>query len=203
MFLLLLIHRIEWSKFDCFKDWYLYDARFLHEYHMFGVMGRNSYARALIEINASNEFKDNLVLVVPNLEGSGYTKENICIEYEWEPPRCSTCLLYGHDDCPEAALKRVVNGTGKSNDINLGVSKSLSSDGFTVVKRKGGNIKKFNAIQINKFEYRPVALKNTKISPSKDNKKESTSKDNTRRLLSLDNQQLLLKWFIPLMFSVF
>jgi hypothetical protein len=44
--------------------------------------GRSSYARALIEINALNEFCDNLVLVVPKLVGEGYTKETIHIKYE-------------------------------------------------------------------------------------------------------------------------
>ncbi|GJX45120.1 hypothetical protein Tco_0261796, partial [Tanacetum coccineum] len=48
---------------------------------------RSSYARVLIEINASNDFSDNLVMVVPNIEGNGYTKETINIEYEWETPR--------------------------------------------------------------------------------------------------------------------
>lgn len=40
----------------------------------------SSYARALIEINASNKFRDNLVLAVPKLVGEGYTKETIHIE---------------------------------------------------------------------------------------------------------------------------
>nr|GEW81344.1 zinc knuckle CX2CX4HX4C [Tanacetum cinerariifolium] len=45
-----------------------------------------------------------------SLEGTGYTKETIRIEYEWKPPRCSTCFLFGHSvgDCPKAP-KRVVN----------------------------------------------------------------------------------------------
>ncbi|GJU74834.1 zinc knuckle CX2CX4HX4C containing protein [Tanacetum coccineum] len=44
--------------------------------------GRSSYARFLIEINACNNFNDNLVMVVPNLEGTGYTKETIRVEYK-------------------------------------------------------------------------------------------------------------------------
>ncbi|GJU38139.1 hypothetical protein Tco_1186493 [Tanacetum coccineum] len=50
---------------------------------------------------------DHLVMVVPNLEGNGYMKETICIEYEWEPPRCSTCLIFGHlnIDCPKGESK--------------------------------------------------------------------------------------------------
>nr|GFA81612.1 hypothetical protein [Tanacetum cinerariifolium] len=56
----------------------------------------DAYVRILIEIKECNDFIDNLVMVVPNLEGNGYTKETICIEYEWKPPRCSTCLIYSH-----------------------------------------------------------------------------------------------------------
>ncbi|GKF62155.1 zinc knuckle CX2CX4HX4C containing protein [Tanacetum coccineum] len=37
--------------------------------------GRSSYARILIEIDASNGFSENLVMAVPNLNGPGYTKE--------------------------------------------------------------------------------------------------------------------------------
>ncbi|GJX65129.1 hypothetical protein Tco_0299472 [Tanacetum coccineum] len=62
-------------------------------------------------IQESNNGKsDNLVMVVPNLEGTRYTKEPICVEYKWEPLRCSTCLIFGHslEDCPKAP-KRVVN----------------------------------------------------------------------------------------------
>ncbi|GKC87254.1 hypothetical protein Tco_1147903 [Tanacetum coccineum] len=39
--------------------------------------GRSSYARILIEINACNDFSDNLIMFVPHLEGTGYTKETI------------------------------------------------------------------------------------------------------------------------------
>nr|GEZ45106.1 zinc knuckle CX2CX4HX4C [Tanacetum cinerariifolium] len=48
-------------------------------------------------------------MVAPNLDGPGYTKETIRVEYDWEPPHSSVCLIYGHsiDDCPKAS-KRVV-----------------------------------------------------------------------------------------------
>ncbi|GJT10917.1 hypothetical protein Tco_0857959 [Tanacetum coccineum] len=44
--------------------------------------GQSSYATILIESNACSDFSDNLVMVVPNLKGTGYTKETIRIEYE-------------------------------------------------------------------------------------------------------------------------
>lgn len=48
--------------------------------------GRNSYARALIELNAENEFKERLVVAVPFLDKPGYTRMTIRVEYEWNPP---------------------------------------------------------------------------------------------------------------------
>nr|GEW28671.1 hypothetical protein [Tanacetum cinerariifolium] len=77
--------------------------------------GRSSYSGILIEINACNEFSDHSVMAVPNLEGNGYTKETNRIEYEWESPRCRTCLIFGHSpiDCPIVTPKRVVNQKDK------------------------------------------------------------------------------------------
>nr|GEW29731.1 hypothetical protein [Tanacetum cinerariifolium] len=71
--------------------------------------GRSSYARVLIGINACNDFIDILVIVVHNLENTRYTKVTIRIEYEWEPPRCNTCMIFSHSpyDFPKAAPKRV------------------------------------------------------------------------------------------------
>ncbi|GJW45599.1 zinc knuckle CX2CX4HX4C containing protein [Tanacetum coccineum] len=51
--------------------------------------GRSTYARILIEIDVCNGFSVNLVMAIPNLDGPRYTKETICVEYEWEPPRCN------------------------------------------------------------------------------------------------------------------
>nr|GEY44206.1 hypothetical protein [Tanacetum cinerariifolium] len=98
--------------------------------------GRSSYAQVLIEINACINFNNNLVMVVPNLEGNGYIKETICIEYEWMPPRCSTCLVYGHSfvDCPKGVPKRVVNSMDKGNGQTSG------ADGESVIEVKKRNL---------------------------------------------------------------
>ncbi|GJV50422.1 nucleic acid-binding, OB-fold protein [Tanacetum coccineum] len=79
-----------------------------------------------------------IVMVVPNLEGPGYSKETIHVEYEWEPPRCNTCLIFGHSivDCPKAQ-KRVVNRVDKGKGRSFGAD----NEGFVEVKKKksGGN----------------------------------------------------------------
>ena len=45
--------------------------------------GRSSYPRALIEINATNDLRDTLVVAVPKINETGYTKHTIRVEYEW------------------------------------------------------------------------------------------------------------------------
>ncbi|PWA74803.1 zinc knuckle CX2CX4HX4C [Artemisia annua] len=86
---------------------------------------------ALFEINATNDLRDTLVVVVPNINEASYTKHTIHVEYEWDPRRCSKCLVYGHllEECPKAHPKRVPNSSGANNGV--------SNDEFTTVKRKG------------------------------------------------------------------
>ncbi|GKC35845.1 hypothetical protein Tco_1048229, partial [Tanacetum coccineum] len=71
-------------------------------------------------------------MVVPNLEGTGYMKETILIEYEWELPRCNTCMIFCHslDDCSKAAPKRVENQMDKGKGQIMGDD----DEGFIEVK---------------------------------------------------------------------
>ncbi|GKB90306.1 polyadenylate-binding protein 2-like protein [Tanacetum coccineum] len=75
--------------------------------------GRSSYACAMIEVHANVELKESILVAIPKLEGNGYTCETVTGEYEWKPPRCSTCKIFGHmlDQCPhpvkEMPIKKV------------------------------------------------------------------------------------------------
>nr|GEY35233.1 hypothetical protein [Tanacetum cinerariifolium] len=64
--------------------------------------GRSTYARVLIEVLAENDLKDELVVAILVGKDRGHTLATISIEYEWKPPRCSTCLVFAHtsDKCP-------------------------------------------------------------------------------------------------------
>ncbi|GKB97025.1 putative reverse transcriptase domain-containing protein [Tanacetum coccineum] len=44
--------------------------------------GRSSYARALIEVRADVELKDNIVVAMPKLVGEGFYTCNVRVEYE-------------------------------------------------------------------------------------------------------------------------
>ncbi|GJW99870.1 hypothetical protein Tco_0183784 [Tanacetum coccineum] len=48
--------------------------------------GRSSYARAMIELRADVELKDNIVAAMPKIVREGYYTCNIRVEYECKPP---------------------------------------------------------------------------------------------------------------------
>ena len=89
--------------------------------------GRNSYARALVEVSSINKLMDHVVVAIPFPNGLGHSLERIEIEYEWQPPRCDVCKIFDHDDvaCP----RKVKQSNVKPN---------VDDEGFMeVTKRKG------------------------------------------------------------------
>nr|GEU56230.1 hypothetical protein [Tanacetum cinerariifolium] len=49
------------------------------------------------------ELTQSLNMVVPLINVSGFTIETVSIEYEWKPPCCDLCKIFGHvlDHCPQ------------------------------------------------------------------------------------------------------
>ncbi|GJS45081.1 trichome birefringence-like protein 3 [Tanacetum coccineum] len=72
--------------------------------------GRIGYARALIEVGADKELKQEVIMAVPNVddEGATHTFEKIRVEYEWKPPLCVDCHVFGHttEKCPKRVLEK-------------------------------------------------------------------------------------------------
>ncbi|GKA05989.1 zinc knuckle CX2CX4HX4C containing protein [Tanacetum coccineum] len=68
--------------------------------------GRSSFARYLIEVNSKTDLVDIVTIGIPLLTGDGFTKETIRVEYEWRPPRCDLCKIFGHvhDHCPNKVV---------------------------------------------------------------------------------------------------
>ncbi|GJX35827.1 reverse transcriptase domain-containing protein, partial [Tanacetum coccineum] len=84
--------------------------------------GRISFARALIEIHANSELKKEVKMAIPidDVDGSGYISEVIQVEYEWTPPHCLDCKLFGHNSekCPKkvSVTAATVDTSAKNND---------------------------------------------------------------------------------------
>ncbi|GKC06727.1 hypothetical protein Tco_0998337 [Tanacetum coccineum] len=57
---------------------------------------RSSYARAMIKVRADVELKDTILVAMPKLTGEGFYTCNVRVEYEWKPPRCASCKVFGH-----------------------------------------------------------------------------------------------------------
>ncbi|GKB06393.1 hypothetical protein Tco_0834626 [Tanacetum coccineum] len=92
--------------------------------------GRIGFARALIEVTAEKELKQEVTMAVPIVEGDGHTMERMNIEYEWKPSRCRDCKIFGHadDQCPKRVKEPVME------------TPTIQNDGFTMVqnqKKKG------------------------------------------------------------------
>ncbi|GJZ53771.1 reverse transcriptase domain-containing protein [Tanacetum coccineum] len=116
--------------------------------------GRISFARALIEISSASTLKKEVIMAIPEEEGDGHIKEVIRVEYEWKPPHCVECKIFGHshDLCP----KRVRDEVPKAPSMAVKPSTMEDNEeGFVEVKRlkknKGDESRSFGGIRCSKL----------------------------------------------------
>ncbi|GKA58434.1 hypothetical protein Tco_0757622 [Tanacetum coccineum] len=110
-----------------------------------GLSGRSSYTRAMIELHADVELKDTILVAMPKLSRQGFYRCNVRVEYEWKPPRCACCKVFGHiqEECPKNPGLGVVKNLKKPSHASRGVPVSLKVS-FKLAK-----------------EYRPILKKPT------------------------------------------
>nr|GEW98782.1 hypothetical protein [Tanacetum cinerariifolium] len=96
--------------------------------------GHISFARALIEVSAEKELKQEVVMASLIVDGTGFTKERIRVEYEWIPPLCLDFHIFGnaHEQCP----KRITEPMQTNTDDQ--------ADGFTTITNRKKNGKRKN-----------------------------------------------------------
>ncbi|GJR51504.1 hypothetical protein Tco_1402025 [Tanacetum coccineum] len=95
--------------------------------------GRMDYARALIDIRANREVKEDTVIAIPNVEDDGEVLQMVRVEYEWEPPRCGVCMVK-----PKKPIRQVVS---KKNSA----SSSGTKNNFEVSRKVMSSTNPFNA----------------------------------------------------------
>ncbi|GKD32978.1 zinc finger, CCHC-type containing protein [Tanacetum coccineum] len=107
--------------------------------------GRSSYARVMIKLRADVELKDNIIVAMPKITREGHYTCNVRVEYEWKPPMCSSCKVFGliHEECPKNI------GAGKKKTVK---KPSQTSRGVPVGPKIGFKPQK---------EYRHVPKKST------------------------------------------
>lgn len=103
------------------------------------LWGRNTFARALIEVSSHQALMDSLVVAIPLVDEPGHSLVTIDVEYEWQPPNCVSCKYFGHSNelCPNRC--QVVKEVSQNSEFNEGGN----ADGFEEVrnrKNKGKNV---------------------------------------------------------------
>ncbi|GKC89812.1 ATPase, F1/V1/A1 complex, alpha/beta subunit [Tanacetum coccineum] len=65
----------------------------------FSEDGLSAIATKLADV----ELKDNIVVAMPKITREAHYTCNVRVEYEWKPPRCSSCKVFGHihEECPK------------------------------------------------------------------------------------------------------
>nr|GEV24607.1 hypothetical protein [Tanacetum cinerariifolium] len=85
--------------------------------------GRSSYARVMIELRADVGLKDNIIVAMPNITREGHYTCNVCFEYVWKPPRCSSSKVFGHIhvECPKNTSAGEKKAVKKPSQTSRGV----------------------------------------------------------------------------------
>jgi hypothetical protein len=49
-----------------------------------------------------------MIIAILNVEDDEEVLQTVRVEYEWEPPRCGVCMIFGHDNlvCPKRAVDK-------------------------------------------------------------------------------------------------
>ncbi|GJT18231.1 hypothetical protein Tco_0876937 [Tanacetum coccineum] len=104
---------------------------FRERIHSMGSLFANGFAfpvfdskKGLEEVFENGALDDPITMGIPLLDGFGFSKETVRVEYEWKPPQCDHCKIFGHvdDQCPK-------------NAMNIPTI-DMTNDGFQVVVNK-------------------------------------------------------------------
>ncbi|GKB24097.1 putative RNA-directed DNA polymerase, eukaryota, reverse transcriptase zinc-binding domain protein, partial [Tanacetum coccineum] len=136
--------------------------------------GRLSFARTLIEVTAEKELKHKVTMVVPVMDGEGHAMEKMEIEYDWKPPQCSECLVFGHAN--EQCTKRVKEV--RKEDA------TAQSDGFTTVQNRKKKGKKAGRNQTRPAEGFKVNKPNYVWNPKNSKAGNDKTKDDSSKLVN-------------------
>ncbi|GKB80547.1 hypothetical protein Tco_0947442 [Tanacetum coccineum] len=87
-----------------------------------------------------------VVMAVPIEDGAGHTLERIKLEYEWKPPLCLECHVFGHDS--NSFPKKAHEAVKPSSNSGL---ETKQQDGFTTVTHKKKKTKNQANVQPKQF----------------------------------------------------
>ncbi|GJR59117.1 zinc knuckle CX2CX4HX4C containing protein [Tanacetum coccineum] len=142
-------------------------------------IGMVRYARVLIEVSAKKTLANDVEIVYKNAEGMVQCKKTVKVEYDWKPPMCNECGVFGHThnrcyknvaniNTNTELVKENVKGKVKEvniDELNTNVQKDKrrgqivdTDEGFVEVKRKK-NIGIDNKVKRQNFRANPQVSK--------------------------------------------
>ncbi|GJS53893.1 reverse transcriptase domain-containing protein [Tanacetum coccineum] len=134
---------------------------------------------------AKNRFMElPKTFAIPLPKGKGHYLEALDVEYEWWPPRCSKCKIFGHEDdfFPVRDKKTKVGLSSGANGVRDNVGKQVRNGVNKAAKGKQGF--RFSKPK-NNFMYRPVVTTKEDTSKLKANSsKEGSARDASEPLES-------------------
>ncbi|KAL0354139.1 UNVERIFIED_CONTAM: hypothetical protein Sangu_0995200 [Sesamum angustifolium] len=133
---------------------------------------RLDFARVCIMLNVNSKLPKHIVIMMPNEHG-GESAYKVDLEYEWLPPKCTSCTSLGHatKDCPlTKPVKPAVSVYVRKNQIPAPES------------RRGDSV-----AQLNPVFYHPVA-KVDMVSDERSNHRRDKAMWNVRGLNRTDHQ---------------
>ncbi|GJY23686.1 uncharacterized protein Tco_0397344 [Tanacetum coccineum] len=144
--------------------------------------GKTSYARAMVEISAINELKESITVATPSLVGGEKTVDTVIVEYEWRPPRCAHCKIFGHVDsnCPKQVQIAEKNTTTNlvDNERFQQVTKKFNR-GLVIGSHRNLDAKQSEGIPVGKSKqrwYYRAKTTNVRVDVGTSNQNTNTSK---------------------------
>ncbi|GKC74412.1 RNA-directed DNA polymerase, eukaryota, reverse transcriptase zinc-binding domain protein [Tanacetum coccineum] len=71
--------------------------------------GRMGFARVLIDVEAEKGLPEKIEIVYKNKEGVVTGNKSVNVSYDWSPPMCSFCKVFGHCEKNYVCRPRLVN----------------------------------------------------------------------------------------------
>nr|GEV88277.1 zinc knuckle CX2CX4HX4C [Tanacetum cinerariifolium] len=86
------------------------------------------------KVNSEANLVDVVTIGIPSFPGDDFTKETIRVKYEWRPPRCDICKIFGHvhDHFPQKVVSPPIVAT--SNVVTPTVE--ITNNSFQTVGKK-------------------------------------------------------------------
>nr|GEZ15346.1 zinc knuckle CX2CX4HX4C [Tanacetum cinerariifolium] len=83
------------------------------------LCGQSSFTWCLIGVNSEADLVDVVTVGVPSLTGECFTKETICVEYEWRPPRLMMVFKRWEKRRRKKVAKSATNGNASKSSSML------------------------------------------------------------------------------------